>query len=381
MKKVNEECVSEVLRVLERGRLFRYDVAEPYESDVTRLEHTFARLIGRRFCVAVNSCSSGLLVALLAAGLEPGDQVLVPAFTFVAVPSAVFRAGGIAKLVDMTDDLVIDIDDLVRKIRGAKFLILSYMRGRVPNLDRVLDVCESSGVTLIEDAAHSLGVNWCGQPTGQRGKAAVFSTQSYKLIDSGEGGLVVTDDEELVVRCAAYSGCYEKNWLKHGWPIDPGIAVSIIRGLPVYNFRMTNLTAAVILPQLLNIEARVARYARNYFQLERHLRQSVLLRFPSFTEGTRPVLDSMQFFLNDLEPSQMRNFEREARVRGVDLALLGASEDNARCFWNWDFVDGSQCARTRRILASLVDLRLSLQMEERDVHQLGVNILEALGSV
>ncbi len=79
MKKVNEECVSEVLRVLERGRLFRYDVAEPYESDVTRLEHTFARLIGRRFCVAVNSCSSGLLVALLAAGLEPGDQVLVPA--------------------------------------------------------------------------------------------------------------------------------------------------------------------------------------------------------------------------------------------------------------------------------------------------------------
>ncbi len=144
--------------------------------------------------------------------------------------------------------------------------------------------------------------------------------QSYKLIDSGEGGLVVTDDEELVVRCAAYSGCYEKNWLKHGWPIDPGIAVSIIRGLPVYNFRMTNLTAAVILPQLLNIEARVARYARNYFQLERHLRQSVLLRFPSFTEGTRPVLDSMQFFLNDLEPFPNAQLEREARVRGVDLA-------------------------------------------------------------
>ena len=140
-RSLDEGIIASVVETLEQGRLFRYDCPSPSASPTALLEQAFAERLGVRYAVAVNSCSSGLFLTLLASGVGPGDEVLVPAFTFIAVPSAVVHAQARPVLVEMTDGYAVDPDDLERKITPrTKALLLSYMRGYVPDLDRVVEI-------------------------------------------------------------------------------------------------------------------------------------------------------------------------------------------------------------------------------------------------
>jgi dTDP-4-amino-4,6-dideoxygalactose transaminase len=105
-----------------------------------------------------------------------------------------------------------DIDDLENKLveyPNCKFCLISHMRGKVANIDKIKDACDRHGITLLEDCAHSLGVSWKGKHTGHMGKVAAISSQSYKMINSGEGGFLLTDDEEIAAKCAVYAGADE----------------------------------------------------------------------------------------------------------------------------------------------------------------------------
>lgn len=113
----------------------------------------------------------------MAMGLEQDDKVLLPAFTFVAVPSAIIHAGGKPTLVEISENYSICLDDLEKKIveTGAKFLVLSYMRGHVPDMDRLMEIVEKYDIQMLEDTAHALGVEWKGKQVGKFGKACAFS--------------------------------------------------------------------------------------------------------------------------------------------------------------------------------------------------------------
>ena len=112
------------------------------------------------------------------------------------VPGAIEAAGGKAVLVEVTEDLVIDIDDLVRKAQAseARVLMLSHMRGHIVDMGALMEAADSHGIAVIEDCAHTMGARWGNTKSGAHGLAACFSTQTYKHINSGEGGCITSDD-------------------------------------------------------------------------------------------------------------------------------------------------------------------------------------------
>ena len=135
--------------------------------------------------------------------------------------------------------------------------MISHMRGHTSDMDAIMALCDAAGVPVIEDAAHSLGTVWGGRNIGTIGKVGCFSFQSYKLVNAGEGGIMITDDPEIAARAIIMSGAYETNWKKH-----PGLTNSCAHWqnkLPLYNLRMQNLSAAVIRPQLPLVAERVAK--------------------------------------------------------------------------------------------------------------------------
>ena len=363
---LDPDVVVAALSVLEEGLLFRYDSPSPESSPASCFEREFAEFLGARYAIAVNSCSSALFLALIACGVRPGDEVLIPAFTFIAVPSAAVHAGARPVLVESTADLAIDCDDLERKISSrTKALLLSYMRGRVPDLERVLNVCRRSGIQVVEDVAHGMGVEWDGLPLGRFGRAAAFSFQSHKLIDGGEGGIVVTDERDVALRVLWQSGCYDRNWRRHFLePGDDARLEAAANALPVYGMRMSNLTASVLRPQLKRLPTLITEYAARYRSVAAGL-DSCPIRLPVHPDRVTPVPDSLQFEIPALTRLQLLDFVRRCHARDVDLEVLGLDPDNSRCFWNWRFVRSPDCPRTRDLLGRLADMALPLWLDER----------------
>ncbi|MBT8361434.1 MAG: aminotransferase class I/II-fold pyridoxal phosphate-dependent enzyme, partial [Deltaproteobacteria bacterium] len=203
-----EEGIEKALEILRTGKLHRYNVDSGEKGEAALLEEEFAAYMGKKYCLACASCGSAIYLALKALGVGPGDKVLCNAFTLAPVPGAIENSGADVELVEITDDYTVDLDDLIRKAAKAKWFLLSHMRGHIVNMDRVMEICRAHDLTLIEDAAHTMGASWDGMKSGAFGKVGCFSTQTYKHINSGEGGLLVTDDPEVISRATIHSGSY-----------------------------------------------------------------------------------------------------------------------------------------------------------------------------
>lgn len=159
---IPETAKEEVADLMTSGDLFRY--TKNSESSVSRLEREFAEYIGVPYALAVNSCSSALFLSLKALGLEYGSRVLIPAFTFSAVPSAVIHAGCVPILVNIQDNYRIDLDNFEQKLEDEiSAVIISHMRGHTSDMDEILRLCHIKSIPVIEDAAHSLGSLWAGK--------------------------------------------------------------------------------------------------------------------------------------------------------------------------------------------------------------------------
>ena len=196
---IPEAARAEIDRLLTSGDLFRYTA--PDGAPVALLESEFAAMMGARYALAVASCSAALFLALKALDLPRGAKVLIPAFTFAAVPSAVVHADLVPVLVEVGDNYRVDMADFEAKLTGADAVLISHMRGHTSDMDAIMALCDARGLPVIEDAAHSLGTEWHGKKIGTIGKVGCFSFQSYKLVNAGEGGILITDDPEIAARC------------------------------------------------------------------------------------------------------------------------------------------------------------------------------------
>lgn len=381
MQNIDKDVLASVESALKSGRLFRYADNKGETSFARQLENRFAKLLGSQYCLALNSCTSALYVSLISAGVKPGDKVLIPAFTFIAVPSAVVQAGANPVLVEVDENYVIDLQALESSITAdTRFLLLSYMRGRVPDMDSIMDICQRHNITLLEDAAHSLGVKFKGQLTGRFGRAAAFSFQSYKLLDAGEGGLLVTDDVNLMARALIHSGCYEENFRKDGFASDLlDSLTTLANALPTYNFRMSNLSAAALLPQIDRIDERIRKYNENYATISDILGKSEKIRLPMFHPQLTPVCDSLQFFIKEeIKEENILSMRDACADLGVPVNLFGQDKFNARCFWNWKFIEPQTLPKTRALLQRTADIRLPLTLTQTDLVKLGNTIAQTL---
>ncbi len=171
---IPDEAIAAAVEVLRHGRLHRYNTAAGEIAETALLEEEFAALTGARYCLAVGSGGIAMTTALRAAGAGPGTKVLTNAFTLAPVPGAIAAVGATPVYVEVTEDLVIDIDDLAAKASEAPVLLLSHMRGHICDMDRLMAVCRAAGVTVIEDCAHTMGATGTGCRQGGTGSSGVI---------------------------------------------------------------------------------------------------------------------------------------------------------------------------------------------------------------
>jgi len=353
------EAWDAVRNLLSSGDLFRY--TSDADAPVALLEREFASMIGAKYALAVSSCSAALFLSLKALDLKLGAKVLLPAFTFAAVPSAVVHANCVPVLVEVGQDYRIDIADFEAKLPGASAVLISHMRGHTSDMDAIMALADAAGLPVIEDAAHSLGTVWGGRKIGTIGRVGCFSFQSYKLVNAGEGGILVTDDADLVARAVIMSGAYEHNWKKH--PVLQEALARWQNRLPLYNTRLNNLSAAVIRPQLAEVPRRVRDGRRNHDRVAGQLNASPWLSVPSPLASEERAPDSIQFNLVGMSDEDVRRFVAEAAGAGVKLQVFGLSEDNARAFWNWEFLGPlPDLPKTRAMLLRACDVRLPARL-------------------
>lgn len=196
---IPESARAEIARLLKSGDLFRY--TPPGDTPVALPEAEFAEMMGVKYALAVSSCSAALFLSLKALGLPRAAKALIPGFTFAAAPSAVAHADCQPALVEMGENYRIDMADFASRLTdeiGA--VIISHVRGLTSDMGAIMALAEQRGVPVIEDAAHSLGTLWQGRRTGTIGRIGCFSFLSCKLVNAGEGGLMVADDAGLFAR-------------------------------------------------------------------------------------------------------------------------------------------------------------------------------------
>ncbi len=378
--------IKAALALMSSGRLHRYGETGGKPSEVSALEAEFARELGVRYCVAMNSCGSTMFVALRAAGVKPGDAVLSNCFTLAPVPGALAHAGAVPVLVDVTDDYTIDLNDLDRKASdsGAKTLLLSHMRGHICDMQALKSICQRHGIQLIEDCAHTMGAAWAGKGTGTWGRAGCFSLQSYKHANSGEGGLLATDDDDIAAQAILFSGSYMLYQSHLARPAD-AVFERWKYVTPNFSLRMSNLAAAVARPQLGAVLAdRRRRWNERYAWIASTLAGTPHLRLPQRPADEQYVASSIQFSLVDLSRVQIERFIAACAKRGVHLKWFGADEPvGFTSVWShWRYFGQAQTLpQAERVLGGLCDMRLPLTLTQADCATIGEVIRTSLSSI
>ena len=368
---IPDEGIAAANEVMQHGRLHRYNTAPGEVAEAVLLEQEFAQTVGSKYCLAVASGGYAMTTALRACGVGHGDKVLTNAFTLAPVPGAIAAVGGVPVFVDVTEDLVIDLDDLAAKLRQAKVLLLSHMRGHICDMDHLMGLCNAAGVTVIEDCAHTMGAAWDGVPSGRWGKFGCYSTQTYKHINSGEGGFLISDDAESMARAIMLSGSYML-FDKHAAAPAPEVFAQIKYETPNISGRMDNLRAAILRPQLRDLTIQCKRWNDRYRVLD-----DLLANTPGLTLTRRPakeqfVASSFQFLLLDWGAEAVDAVISCCAARGVELKWFGGAEPKGFTsrYDSWRYVTSEPMPASDRVLAGIVDMRLPLTFSLEDCAQI-----------
>ena len=379
---IPEDGIEAALAVLRSGRIHRYNLAGDELGETALLEQEFAAQLGAKYALAVASGGSAMTTALRAIGVQPGDPVLSNAFTLAPVPGAIAAVGARPVFVGVTSDLTIDLSDLEAKAGQAKVLLLSHMRGHICDMDRLMAICDAAGVQVIEDCAHTMGAAWNGVPSGRHGVAGCYSCQTYKHVNSGEGGFLVTDDPDLAARAIMLSGSYML-YERHLAAPPPEVFERVKYDTPNISSRMDNLRAAILRPQLRGLDENVARWNERYETLEDGIRGT-----PGLTVIERPqqesfVGSSIQFLLLDWSGDRIGEVVRRCAGRGVELKWFGAPEPKGFTsrYDSWRYAPSQPMPDTDRILAGILDMRVPLTFSLEDCRLIARIIRAEVGAV
>lgn len=371
---ISEDVVVRAAEILRTGRLHRYNTAEGEVSEASLLEAEFAAYQGADYCIAVTSGGQALQIALRALGVVPGDPVLANAYTLAPVPGAIHAVGAQPVFVEIGDDWLTDLSDLRRKaeISGARVLMLSHMRGHIADMDGILEVCSEFDITLVEDCAHTMGAAWKGTKSGNFGRIACFSAQTYKHINSGEGGLITTGDPELAARATILSGSYML-YDRHGASPDAAVFDRVRLETPNCSARMDNLRAALLRPQLKMLDDNVRRWNERYRVLEDGVAAAPGLRIVPREQHEAYVGSSFQFHADGIGGKGIPDFVGRCGARGVEIKWFGAAAPVGYTsrFDSWRYVENlPDLPQTLKVLSTTCDIRVPLTFTVDDCRDL-----------
>ena len=296
---IGEEEKKALLEVVEAGYLFRYgDKKDPqFLAKVWELEKEAAAYFKMPYAVACNSGTTALWIALSALGVGPGDEVIVPGYTFIASITSIIFARAIPVLAEIDETLTLDPEDVCSKITPrTKAIMLVHMLGNPGHIDEIRDIAKQKNIFLIEDCAQAFAARYKGKYVGSFGDVGTYSFNFYKTITAGDGGLVATGDKKIYERAFAI---HDQGHLPLRQGVEQGART--VMGL---DFRMTELAAAVLLAQLNKVEG---------------IRSELKKRKNSFKEG-----------IQDLKGLEYRTLLDEEGELGTLLTVFLPDEKVAR---------------------------------------------------
>jgi dTDP-4-amino-4,6-dideoxygalactose transaminase len=242
---IGKEEVDAVQRVINSKQLFRYRGGEGGESE--QFEAEWSKKIGVKYTVAVTSGTAALICGLVGMGVSPGDEIIVPAYTFMATALAPLAVGAVPILAEIDDSLTIDPFDIEKKITPrTKVIIPVNMVGLPCDMDAIMDIAERHNLLVLEDACQADGGSYGGKRLGSIGHAGAFSFNHFKIMTCGEGGALVTNDREIYERALIFhdGGC---SFRDHAGEINTAFFAG-------WNFRINEILSAILRVQLTRLD-------------------------------------------------------------------------------------------------------------------------------
>lgn len=347
-----EEERKQVNDVLESGVLMRYgfDGMRNGHWKAKEFETAFAKRMDSTYCQLVSSGTSALTVALAAAGIGAGDEVIMPTFTFVASFESIMMLGAVPVLVDIDDTLTLDPKAVEAAITSKTRCVMPvHMCGSMANLKALKAICDKHDLLLLEDACQAIGGTYEGKPLGSYGDLGCFSFDYVKTITCGEGGGIITNNEQYAINSDQYQD--------HGHDhigSDRGAETHPTLG---YNFRISELNAAVGIAQLGKLDAILAQQKTNYSIMREALSEIEGVSFRRVPERGEENYSFLSFFLPNEELTKKAH------------AALGAEGVDACFYWysnNWHYIHGWEHLRN---LKSLGKLPAEIQNQIQDLNQ------------
>jgi len=312
--------IEESASQLKGPHLFRY--YNPRPSKVTAAEKVFAEFLGVKHVLAVNSCTSALVCALRALGIGSGDEVIVPAYTFFASASVIGASNAIPVITDVDDTLTLDPKDVEKKITPrTKAIIVVHMRGKPAQLDELMAIASKHKVALIEDVAQAAGGSYKGRMLGSIGTMACFSFDYYKILNSGEGGFVVTNDEWLHTRAQSWhdaAACWR-----------PDRFASERREGELFcgeNYRMSELQGAVALAQIKQAKKFLAGYRAAFAAITSQLQLPSGVTFQRVTDPAGDACSNLILFMPNVEKTK----QALAGMQALGVPVGGIYDKNVK---------------------------------------------------
>lgn len=330
--RIDSEEVQEVLEVLCSRRLFRYYGPNEGVSKVETLEQRFAAYIGAPYCAAVTSGTAALICALAALAIGPGDEVVVPAYTWISTATAVLAVGAVPILGEIDESLTLDPMDVEKKITPyTKAIIAVHMRGAPCNMQKLKQIAQTHHLKLIEDVAQAAGGSYKGEKLGSIGDAGAFSLQFNKIITSGEGGLITASYYTIYQRTMMYQDVI--GGLRNNVELD--------EMLPGLNFRMSELQGAVALVQLQRLNTlleQMCAHKKALTTLIQDLAYRKEIRFRTIHDVEGDTSLALVFYFPEVEQAV---FTASAlRSEGVDAMTLYSPDrpKDFHIYCNWSSI-------------------------------------------
>ncbi|MGQ9597398.1 MAG: DegT/DnrJ/EryC1/StrS family aminotransferase [Thermoproteota archaeon] len=363
---MDEREVKAVTRVVRNKSLFRY-YGPRQPKEVESFEKEFARYLGVSHVLGMSSGTGALYVAMAGIGVEPDDEVMVPAYTWLSTATAAVAHGARPVLVEIDETLTMDPGDLERKITSKTRLIIPvHMRGFPCNMDRIVKVAEANGVKVLEDCAQACGGSFHGRKLGTMGDAGIFSFQLNKVITAGEGGAVATSDEETYAKCV----------MAHDVAAAIGIGRvplktdEIVMGL---NFRMSELHAAILREQLHKLDSIVSRMRRNKRLILEGIKDLPNLRLVESNDPEGDVGVCIVLLMDSVEDADL--VEKALTEKGIRIWRLykkGVPDGHVYTYWRgvaerFGF-DENTCPRSLEVLGRTIHLDVNPLFTRRHLH-------------
>lgn len=395
---ISEDNMSQIRSIIEaeahlKGpHLFRY--YNPRPSKVAAAENAMKELIGSKYCMACNSCTSALMSAYRALGIGMGDEVIVPAYTFFATAATVASCNAIPIIVDIDDTLCMDAQDLEKALsKRTKGIVPVHMRGAPAQMDAIMDVANRHGIPVIEDVAQACGGSFHGQMLGSIGTIGCFSFDYYKIIVSGEGGFLTTNNERLYTRALNWHDC-AACWRPDRFGPERENE-DLFCG---ENYRMSELEGAVALAQLRKAKSILAKHRAAKKYIKNAIEKYPGLEFRRLTDEDGDTGICLIIFMPD--PEITKKVLVALKAEGVPC---GGIYDTKIRDWHiykyWDHIiqyksvchdrlpwsgvpanelpkySKDMCPRSLNLLsrAILVDIDYNLSKEDCDAIALGIN--------